>query len=443
GFLSPGPGAQFPLPVSCPPGQTVNAVNCSVIGEGIAPLPASFVGLNSIRGNFPVTEKTSLWSARLDQRWSNQNTSFVRVGVSPSLVTGVQSTSQNQVFGQNAGTRAGVNQYRDFSIVGQHDTIVSNTAFNEFRAQFARRGLHFGFSQLPGGSNIGVNIPGYAYFGREPYSTVDRIERRTEFTDQVTIIRGKHTFKFGGDYNLVQLRSSKAQIFELDFGGDVNFGGLAASTFGFPNVVPGTGIALPGTTGLQSYGLGIPTTYIQGIGNSNQPFDNIPIGFFGQDSWKVNRKLTLNYGLRYDVEISPLFNAATPINAAAEQALGVVEGIPRDYNNVAPRFGLAFDPLGNGKTVIRAGFGLFYDHPLLATAFDSVTAAGGRSVQLLSAGGRASACGLLPAGAAPPGYATCGNGLDTPTNLNGSAIFQGALNALPNMFYLAPQQRFD
>src|SRR5262249_50086638 len=90
----------------------------------------------------------------------------------------------------------------------------------------------------------------------------------------------------------------------------------------------------------------------------------------------------------------------------------------------------------------RAGFGLFYDHPLLATAFDSVTADGGRSVQLLSAGGAASACGLVPPGAIP-GYATCGNGLDSPTNLNGSAIFQGVLNALPNMSYLPNQQRFD
>ena len=453
GTINPGPGPQFPIPVSCPFGQTVNSVACngfaavgpgsSVVPAGVASLPASFVGLNSLRGNYPISEKSSLWSGRIDQRWNNRNSSFLRVGVSPSLVTGQPSTSQNQVFGQNAGSRTGLTQSRDLNATFQHDTIISDRDFNEFRFQFARRGLHFGFSELPGGSNIGVNIPGYAYFGREPYSTVDRIERRTEFTDQVSIIRGRHTFKFGGDYNLVQLRSSKAQIFTLDFGGDVNFGGLAASTFGFPNVVPGTGISLPGTTGLQSYGLGIPTTYIQGIGNSNQPFDNIPIGFFGQDSWKVNRKLTLNYGVRYDVEISPLFTPATPINAAAEQALGVVEGIPRDYNNVAPRFGLAFDPTGSGKTVIRAGFGLFYDHPLLATAFDSVTADGGRSVQLLSAGGVASACGLVPAAGAPPGYATCGGGADTPTNLNGSAIFQGVLNALPNMFYLPNQQRFD
>ncbi len=440
GFLNPGPGPQFPIPVTCPALQTVNAVNCSAIGEGIAPLPASFVGLNSIRGNFPVTEKTSLWSARLDQRWSNRNTSFLRVGVSPSLVTGIQSTSQNQVFGQNAGTRAGVNQSRDFSVVAQHDTIVSDTAFNEFRFQFARRGLHFGFSNLPGGSDIGVNIPGFAYFGREPYSTVDRIERRTEFTDHVTLLHGNHTFKIGGDVNVVQLRSGKAQIFQLDFGGDVNFGGLDASTFGFPNSVPvggGQFINLPATTGLQSYGLGIPTTYIQGIGDSNRPFDNLPFAFFFQDSWRVNRKFTVNYGVRYDVEITPLSPAATDINKAAEKALGVVEGIPRDNNNWAPRLGIAWDPRGNGKMVVRAGYGIFYDHPLLAVAFNSFTAEGGRSVQLLSAGGTPSACGLITT--------ECGNGLDGTSNLNGSSIFQGVLNtgALPSMGYLPNEQRFN
>ena len=434
-------GSQFfPIPVACPLGQQVNNIICVPsagappgVGQGLVPLPASYAGINSVRGNYPINEKTSLWSARIDQRWSDNNTSFLRVGVSPSLVTGQPSTSQNQVFGENAGNRTGLTQVRDLNITFQHDTVVSPRDFNEFRYQYARRGLHFGFSQLPGGGNIGVNITGLAYFGREPYSPVDRIERRNEFTDVVSIIRGKHTFKFGGDYNLIQLRSNKAQIFELDFGGDVNFAALQAF-----------GPALPGTTAFQSYGLGIPTTYIQGIGNSNSPFDNIPMGFFAQDSWKLNRKLTLNLGVRYDVEISPLFAPGTAINAAAEKALGVQEGIPRDYNNVGPRFGLAWDPAGNGQTVVRAGFGLFYDHPLLATAFDAVTADGGRSVQLLSAGGVVpSACGLIPAAAAPQGYPTCGNGLDSPTNLNGSSIFQGVLNALPNMFYLPNQQRFD
>ncbi|HEV1995189.1 MAG TPA: TonB-dependent receptor, partial [Candidatus Acidoferrum sp.] len=436
---------EFPLPVSCPSGATVNSLVCSgfaavgpkssVVPAGAVPLPASFAALNGVRGNYPVMEKTSLWSGRLDHHWNNRNNSFLRTGISPSLITGLPSTSQNQVFGQNAGTRAGLSQTRDLSFTFQHDTIVSDTAFNEFRLQVARRGLHFGFSQLPGGSDIAVNIPGFAYFGREPYSTVDRIERRFQFTDNVTLVRGKHTFKIGGDVNVIQLRSKKAQIFELDFGGVANFGGFSASTFGFPNSI--AGISLPGTTGLQSYGLGIPTSYIQGIGSSNAPLDNLPFAFFLQDNWRVNRHLTFNYGVRYDVEISPLFAPATAVNAAAEKAVGVVEGIPRDYNNFAPRFGLAWDPAGNGKTVIRAGYGLFYDHPLLATAFDSVTADGGRSVQLLSTGGTPSACGLITA--------ACANGLDSPGNLNGSSIFQGVLNttAVPSMFYLPGQQRFN
>jgi carboxypeptidase family protein len=449
GLPNPGPGARFPVPVPCPASVTVGTVTCTPFGVGLATLPTSFAPLATLRGNFPVTEKTSLWSARLDQRWNNNNNSFLRVSVSPSLVTGIESTAQNQVFGQNSGSRTGVNQSRDLSAVFQHDTIVSDKAFNQFRFQFARRGLHFGFSNLPGGDQIAVNIPGSAYFGREPYSPVDRIERRWEFTDNVSLIRGKHTFKVGGDYNLIQLRSSKQQIFQLDFGGVANFGGQPISVASgglFPDSVPlgpGQRIALPGTSGAQMYGLGLPTTYIQGIGQSKQPFDNIPMGFFFQDSWRVNRKLTLNYGVRYDVEITPLFAAATPLNAAAEQALGVVEGLPRDYNNVAPRFGLAWDPKGDGKTVIRMGYGLFYDHPLLAIPFDATTADGGRSVQLETGGAAPSACGVvLSPLQAPPGYALCaaGNG---PQNLNGSSIFQGVLNQLPNMGYLPNQQRFD
>lgn len=422
----------FPGSVSCPPNTITSNVACPASGVGLVPLPASYVPLDTLRGNFPINEKTSLWSARLDQRWNNRNSSFIRVGVSPSLVTGIQSTSQNQVLGQNSGSRVGLNQTRDFNITFQHDTILSDTAFNEFRFQYARRGIHFGYSDLPGGSDIAVNIPGFGYFGREPYSPVDRIERRFEFSDNISITRGRHTFKFGADTNLVQLRSNKQQIFQLDFGGDVNFGGI--DLFGG---------GLPAVTGPQAYGLGIPQTYIQGIGTSNSPFDNLPFGFFAQDTWRATRKLTVNYGVRYDVEISPLFAPATAINAAAEKQFGVVEGIPRDYNNVAPRIGIAWDPKGDGKTVIRAGYGLFYDHPLLAIAFDSTTADGGRSVQLLSIGGTPSACGIVSAAQAPAGYNTCGGNLDSPANLNGSSIFQGALNALPNMFYNPNQQRFD
>src|SRR6267142_2076672 len=150
GFLNPGPGSQFSIPVKCQAGQPENnGATCSAGGVYVAPLPASYVGLSSLRGNYPVMEKTSLWSLRLDQNWNNNNHSFLRVGVSPSLVTGLSSTSQNQVFGQNSVSRAGYNQSRDLNVTFQHDTITSPSSINTFRFQFARRGLHFGFSQLP------------------------------------------------------------------------------------------------------------------------------------------------------------------------------------------------------------------------------------------------------------------------------------------------------
>src|SRR5260370_3835147 len=144
------PGAQFPVPVACPAGQPLNnGATCSNFGVYVAPLPASYVGLRSIRGNYPVMEKTSLWSARIDHHWNNHNDSFLRVGVSPSLVTGLPSTSQNQVFGQNSGSRAGYNQSRDLNFTFQHDTVVGGTDLNQFRMQIARLGLHFGFCHIP------------------------------------------------------------------------------------------------------------------------------------------------------------------------------------------------------------------------------------------------------------------------------------------------------
>jgi hypothetical protein len=108
------------------------------------------------------------------------------------------------------------------------------------------------------------------------------------------------------------------------------------------------------------------------------------MAFFAQDSWKIRPNLTLNYGVRYDYELTdtipPATNFKDPLSGitltqdqllAAEGVLNVQQGFPRDKNNIAPRLAVAWDPQNNGKTVIRAAFGLFYDHPLLAVAFNS------------------------------------------------------------------------
>ena len=417
------------------PGFPANFFPPAPLDSG-APLPTSFQGLAAVVGNFPTSDKTSIYSLKLDHIWNSRNTSFIRADVSPSTITGIEVNSQTENFGQNAGNRTSFNQSRDFAIVGQHTTSISSNLFNEARFQFARLGLHYGYSDLPGGSDPAVDITGVAFFGREPFSTVDRTEKRYEWTDDLTWTKGRHTFKFGGDVNLVQLGSTKSQIFTLNYGGVYDFAALSASTFGVASP------SAPGFSAVQAYGLGIPEDFYQGIGKTHTTFNNKTLGVFVQDSWKLNRRLTVNYGVRYDIEWLPTFPPTTAVNGVAEKAFGVVEGIPTDSNNVAPRIGIAWDPWGNGKTVIRAGYGFFYDHPALALAFLSTTFDGAASSLLETEGG--TPCALTAGGC----------DIDNPANftaLNATNIFQGTLTGAitgcstttPQMCFQPNQQRFS
>src|SRR5437879_11800928 len=105
--------------------------------------------------------------------------------------------------------------------------------------------------------------------------------------------------------------------------------------------------------------------------------------------------LTLNYGVRYDVQFTPTFSPLNSIAAFGHNALGITQGIPRDLNNVAPRIGLAWDPTKDGKSVIRASYGLFYDHPLLALAFDSDVADASQAPQIVLLPGASVKCSWI------------------------------------------------
>jgi hypothetical protein len=401
-----------------------------------APVPASYQTLASQEGNFPVFEGTSLYSLRFDQNIGNNHRLTLRVNVSPSTVTGIEVSGEDQPFGQNAYSRTSQQTYRDVAGVFQDTWTIGTNKVNEFRFQYARRGLSYFYNtQIPGGSDPAVNIPGFAYFGREPYSYIQRTEQRYQFTDNFSWTIGRHNTKFGVDINYLPIKA----IFTVNYGGVYDFASFSSSDLGFTSPIPNA--PFPNLSPVQAYGAGLPGDFIQGIGSPSDSFRNIPIGAFWQDSWRVNPNVTLNYGIRYDVEIPPTFRPPQGLALPAYNLLGLQKGIRTDTNNIQPRIGLAWDPSGNGKTVVRMSYGMFYDHPLLGLYFLGDASDGSSSGQLAFAG--TSVC----------------SGPGSPSNLNAITIFQGlpinqpspanpcAATLLPGtataMGYLPNQQQFQ
>jgi hypothetical protein len=385
-------------------------------------VPASYQTLGAQAGNFPVFEGTSLYSLRLDYNLNNTNRLTLRANVSPSTVTGIEGSGQDQPFGQNAFSRTSQQTYRDVTGIAKDTWTIGNNKVNEFTFQYARRGLSYYFNtQIPGGSDPAVNIPGFAYFGREPYSYIQRVEQRYQFSDNFSWTIGRHNTKFGADFNYLPLTAT----FTVNYGGVYDFGPIGAFPQPFPEL-----------NGVQAYGAGLPGDFIQGLGSPADSFTNKALGLFWQDSWRVSPTVTLNYGLRYDVEIPPKFRPPTALALAGYNDLGLQKGIQTDKNNIQPRIGVAWDPKGDGKTVVRASYGMFYDHPLLGLYFLGDASDGSTSGQL-----------------AFVGTGVC-NGAGNPANLNAFPIFQGLLNQpqcapslIPavnaNLGYLPNQQQFQ
>ena len=381
------------FPTTCPP------------GSACAPVPASYQTLASQEGNFPVFEGTSLYSLRLDHNINPNNRLMLRVNVSPSTVTGIEVSGEDQPVGQNAFSRTSEQTYRDVAGVLQDTWTIGNNRVNEFRFQYARRGLSYFYNtQIPGGSDPAVNIPGYAYFGREPYSYIQRTEQRYQFTDNFSWTVGRHNTKFGGDFNYIGTDA----IFTVNYGGVYDFGTFSSANLGFISPIPGD--PFPNLSAVQAYGAGLPGDFIQGFGSPHGSFPNKPLAAFWQDSWRVRPTVTLNYGVRYDIEFPPQFASPGALALAAYNELGLQKGIQTDTNNIQPRIGIAWDPTGDGKTVVRASYGMFYDHPLLGLYFLGEASDGSTSGQL-----------------AFGGTATCSNptGTGNFANLNAIPIFQG------------------
>jgi hypothetical protein len=385
--------------------------------------PASFAPLNSLIGNFPVSEKTEIYSLRLDHKLSNNQQFMLRGSFSPSFISGIQESASNQNLGQNSFSRSAQQRFHDLSIVGQHTLLLGDNKVNELRFQFSRHPINFLPVNAPGSTSTAVNIPGFAYFGKTPLSIVDRIEDQYQLQDNFTYARGTHTLKAGIDLRDIPTTFKHADLYS---GGDYSFAALDAA--GLSTQFAG----LPSFSPIQAYGLGIPQSFVQGVGPTQVKFDLKILGAFLQDSWRVRPTITLNYGIRYDVEAYPTAGSLNADTYMAERAFGVRQGVPLQPNNYAPRIGVAWNVHGEDKTVVRANYGIFYDRSPGVSSGESILF-NSYTVPL-----------VILAGGAPCNAAS----VASPLNLNATNTFQGSLTSAncvsgANLNYLPGQQRFD
>ena len=115
---------------------------------------------------------------------------------------------------------------------------------------------------------------------------------------------------------------------------------------------------------------GMPSGGSQASGYTNRHEAENSNGLYVQDSFRWNKRLTVNYGLRWDYfgvpsEKNNLFYQLTPADGGTLVQVGAGGGpsslYNKDYNNFAPRFGVSYDLTGKGETILRAGYGIFYD----------------------------------------------------------------------------------
>ncbi|MBI1790715.1 MAG: carboxypeptidase regulatory-like domain-containing protein [Acidobacteria bacterium] len=323
------------------------------------------------------------FTVRLDHRFSDKNSLFGRFSYFQHSTD--NGASGATVYPNDVVAKRDDNLQNKNLILNDTHTFTP-TLINEFRIGFARQLFPFVVRSFGGGwpQKLGLpasvpadTFPGISN-GLPGFNTGTAGVRGSvywQFFDMVTKIHGSHTWKLGIDQRL--LRGNNFQ--RSSPSGSFNF---AAALTGNPQSPAGTGSSyatfLAGAVSSASV-----TTH---LGESQH---GISTSAFFQDDWKVSRRLTLNFGLRWDFQQQPLerWNGATNFDPTAPiPGVGLLgrtvyagrDGQPRsfrdnDYNDFGPRAGFALDIFGNQKTVLRGGYGLYYPYQFWRQNFGNPT----------------------------------------------------------------------
>jgi hypothetical protein len=172
-------------------------------------------------------------------------------------------------------------------------------------------------------------------------------DTRVQFIDHISYIKGNHTIKFGGELHH-----------------DAFSGGAYGGARGRVKFIGGEISA--NSSGLEDFFAGAPTKATQLVGDPTRHIHNWGFAGFVQDDWRASRNVTVNLGLRYELntvvkEEHNLLGSFSPTAGLQQVGQGIKGPYNGDHKDFAPRLGVAWDISGNGKTVVRAGAGLMYE----------------------------------------------------------------------------------
>ena len=283
------------------------------------------------------------WNARVDQSFRGGGdriyANFFRTTLdtsNPSVYSAFTTDSPSHTFYGN------VSEIHVFS-----PNVLNQARYSYTRVYGIDQCVHCDIPQIGiGGTN------GFGGFGPFPF-----VQNNYEGADSVTWTRGVHDLRFGGSLTRVQSNANGIDAYTRPY-------------FGFDNALTFAGDAPSSESNLAA---SLTTGQITGaIYNDRRQF----FSFFAQDDWKVRPNLTINLGLRYESfgnfnEVNPdttniVFQGGSTFQQQIANAKVAVLSKVLQHNlknNFGPKFGFAYDPIGNGKVAIRGGFGVNYDVP--------------------------------------------------------------------------------